>query len=880
MHGIFLQPCLNFFRTGTLWLWIITVPLLSHAQDPVRSAKLSPLLASALEHVKPEAVLTLRVYLKPEVTDDSLALAAFSARQVPSSGKYRVVDIRTTGAELRSRILPSRYVLFVEQARTPRPELFVGSMDLSLNGVRRAQSVFPNITGDAQVVSVKEERPDSNDLDIRGRVLPSPVASSRVDGHATLMSTIVAGAGNSWILGRGVAPRALISPSDFANLLPDPVPYYTSNDIRVQNHSYGVDVESFYGADAAAYDATAIQIPSLLHVFSAGNRGNAQANTGPYRGLAGFANLTGSFKMSKNSLAVGAIDSFSRVEVLSSRGPAHDGRVKPELVAFGEDGSSGAAALVSGTATLLQQAYQRRSGTPAPNALLRNVLINTATDLGTPSVDYVYGYGSLDAHAALQVIQQGTYAGGTVSSLATAVHTIDVPPGIARLKLTLTWNDPAATPNAEQALLHDLDVHISAPSGQTWMPWVLSPFPHPDSLRRPAIRGRDSLNNVEQVTIDLPEAGEYAVTVRSGTLAAAQPYFLSWQIVPLDSFEWLFPVREDYLQPGTTATLRWKTPIRDGVAIEYSLDSGRSWTMAIPAPDLAAGAARWTVPDHRGIFLLRARSSHTEYRTDTIVVSSLLQPVVGFFCTDSAYLSWPSIPGATRYRLLRMGERYLSTALETQDSFALVARTDYPGDLVAVEPLFGGQDGLPSYTFNLSTQGVGCYLRSFRAEADNQAARLFLSLGTLFRIRAVVLEKWSSGQFVPLAIRERPDSLAYEFRDASLIAGTNRYRVRIVLEDGRNLFSDQEDVFFGGPAGFRLYPSLLRSGETLNLYLADLPDEAYVQVIDLQGRILWQSVIDAIPAPVPTTNLGAGMYIIRIVENGKQVHTGRFLVLQ
>jgi hypothetical protein len=368
--------------------------------------------------------------------------------------------------------------------------------------------------------------------------------------------------------------------------------------------------------------------------------------------------------------------------------------------------------------------------------------------------------------------------------------------------------------------------------------------------------------------------------VRAGILDAVQPYFLSWQLVPRESFEWLFPVREDYLQPGTTATLRWKTPIRDGVAIEYSLDSGRSWIIAIPAPDLAAGAAQWTVPDHRGPILFRARESQATYRSDTIVVSPLLKPVVGFACADSAYLSWPSIPGVTRYRLLRMGERYLSTAFDTRDSFTLVSRKDFPGDLVAVEPLFGGQKGLPSFTFNLATQGVGCYLRSFRAEADNQAARLFLSLGTLFRVQSVVLEKWSSGQFVPLAIRERPDSLEYTFSDAPLIAGTNRYRVRIILDDGRNLFSEQEDVFFAGPSGFRIYPSLLRRGETLNLYLADFPDEAFVQIIDLQGRVLWKSVIDAIPAPVPTASLRAGMYIIRVVENGRQVHTGRFIVLQ
>jgi len=42
----------------------------------------------------------------------------------------------------------------------------------------------------------------------------------------------------------------------------------------------------------------------------------------------------------------------------SSRGPAYDGRVKPELVAFAEDGSSGAAAIVSGISLVAQQTYK------------------------------------------------------------------------------------------------------------------------------------------------------------------------------------------------------------------------------------------------------------------------------------------------------------------------------------------------------------------------------------------------------------------------------------------------------------------------------------------------------------------------------------------
>src|SRR4030095_10435784 len=123
---------------------------------------------------------------------------------------------------------------------------------------------------------------------------------------------------------------------------------YQQYNVSVQNHSYGTGIENFYAADAMAYDASVITRSTLTHVFSAGNSGGSASASGIYTGITGFANLTGSFKMAKDIITVGHTDSFGIVLPLSSRGPAYDGRLKPELVAFGEDGSSGAAAIVSG----------------------------------------------------------------------------------------------------------------------------------------------------------------------------------------------------------------------------------------------------------------------------------------------------------------------------------------------------------------------------------------------------------------------------------------------------------------------------------------------------------------------------------------------------
>src|SRR5690606_36356033 len=116
----------------------------------------------------------------------------------------------------------------------------------------------------------------------------------------------------------------LVSSSDFANLMPDPDDYFDEVNAWTQNHSYGTVVENQYGVMAEAYDENAVRLPLLLHVFSAGNSGTETPTNGPYAGIAGVANLTGNFKMAKNLLTVGAVDTLGNPQSFSSRGPAFD----------------------------------------------------------------------------------------------------------------------------------------------------------------------------------------------------------------------------------------------------------------------------------------------------------------------------------------------------------------------------------------------------------------------------------------------------------------------------------------------------------------------------------------------------------------------------
>ena len=86
------------------------------------------------------------------------------------------------------------------------------------------------------------------------------------------MATILAGGGNSGPQGKGAAWQARLVSSDFARLAPDDDQQLGQAGVSVQNHSYGVAIENYYGLDAVDYDRQCRQLPTLLHVFSARQR--------------------------------------------------------------------------------------------------------------------------------------------------------------------------------------------------------------------------------------------------------------------------------------------------------------------------------------------------------------------------------------------------------------------------------------------------------------------------------------------------------------------------------------------------------------------------------------------------------------------------------
>ena len=112
-----------------------------------------------------------------------------------------------------------------------------------------------------------------------------------------------------------------------------------------------------------------------------------------------------------NIISVGAVDEFSNLAGFSSRGPTYDGRIKPEVVAFGVNtygavagtnngyrfasGTSAAAPIASGVAALLLSSHPHLK-----NTQMRSIILESASNSSNP--DNQIGYGIISAKNAIE----------------------------------------------------------------------------------------------------------------------------------------------------------------------------------------------------------------------------------------------------------------------------------------------------------------------------------------------------------------------------------------------------------------------------------------------------------------------------------------------
>lgn len=492
------------------------------------------------------------------------------------------------------------------------------------SGASQLHAEVPALTGSGVIVGVWDGGSvRTSHQEFGGRAIKKNAATDEDDHGTHVAGTIAASGVNA--AARGMAPAATIHSYDWDEDYAEMTAAAATaggqtTKIYLSNHSYGgltgwewigetdydwewygtgtgtSGSDSYFGQyDDAARDADAVAYgsPYLLVFRAAGNDGtdnpengdivrlnpDSTTNTtynsashpkgdGLYRG--GYDNIAFD-AIGKNVVTVGstsdAVTGTQRdlakalVSDFSSWGPTDDGRIKPDLVANGEEvyssvatsntaydgeysGTSMATPSAAGSAALLVQLYgQLFPGAALRASTLKALLLHTADDLGTAGPDYRNGWGLINVKAAADLLRD--HAANPLklhvneARLDTAITTLThefIWDGVSPIRATLCWTDPAGTSTTSAdsrtaRLRNNLDLKITGPTGTTHLPYVM-PFVGTwtqASMALPATTGVNNTDNVEQVYLANPGTpGVYrAVVTFQGTLANnAQDYGL------------------------------------------------------------------------------------------------------------------------------------------------------------------------------------------------------------------------------------------------------------------------------------------------------------------------------------------------------------------
>lgn len=582
----------------------------------------------------------------------------------------RTITVRISDKDLM-KLASLPWVFYINTITPPStPDDFKGRSLHRSNLINTNYATGRHYDGSGVTVAIADDGIVGPHIDFTGRLTNFATAAGGF--HGDMCSGIYVGAGNLNPTMQGMASGAYLYTYDIDNYvhITDAVSNFNTLQTVITSTSYSQGCNE-YTVETQAGDQTLNQNKQLAFVFSAGNNGGGNCS---YGAGAGWGNITGGYKQGKNVIACGNLDAMEVLDPSSSRGPASDGRIKPDICANGRDqmttdenntyqvggGTSAASPGIAGITAQLYQAYKELNGGVNPQAaLIKACMLNSAEDIGNPGPDFTYGWGRVNAYRALLTLEDNRYILDSVSQGQTNTHTIAVPANVRQVRVMLYWNDPEGSPVASQYLVNDLNSSLTDPSSVSWNPWVLDPTPSASALNTHAVRDIDFLNNMEQVTLDNPAAGNYTFTVNGTTVpSGVQEYFVVYEF-RTDEITVIYPSGGEGFVPGESEVLRWDA-FKDNTqdfTIEYSIDSGSTWLNLVTLNGTILQHI-WTVPNNiTGTALVKiTRGSSSDVSDHTFsIIGTPDNITVDWACPDSVHLSWDAEPNATGYTIYKLG---------------------------------------------------------------------------------------------------------------------------------------------------------------------------------------------------------------------------------
>lgn len=540
--------------------------------------------------------------------------------------------------------------------------------------------------GEGVTTLVRDDGPIGPHVDFKGRLDNLDTKSQPGDiNHGDWVGGCIGAAGNIDPAARGFAAGAKIFAIPYkADFQDATMPLHFSKNVTITNSSYSNGCNAGYTLASQTVDQQLFDNPTLIHVFSGGNSNGSNCGYGAGNQ---WGNITGGHKMSKNSIAVANINAIGELHNTSSRGPAYDGRLKPEISAHGTDvfmtqpdntysinlGTSFSAPHVAGGFAQLTQAYKElHNGDQPETGLLKAALMNTANDLGNAGPDFKFGFGYMNVYRALNLLQKNNHVKGSVDQNGESIHNLQVLNGTRQLRVMVYWLDPPASENAGRALINDLDLTVVSPDSSINLPWTLNPTPTATALDTPAGKGRDSLNNFEQVVIDMPAAGSYQLKVKGFEVPMGpQAYTIVWEMLN-DDIKLTYPAGGEGFTAGEKVRIQWDAyGTASNFTLRYSPNNGITWNPLITL----SGEKRefdWTLPniENGEMRLLIIRGS----KRDTTDFPFSIAPVpenlkVEKVCPDSMTVSWTAAYDTLNSDVFLLGSKYMEIVGTTDTNF-------------------------------------------------------------------------------------------------------------------------------------------------------------------------------------------------------------------